>query len=186
MSKKFTFTVVLATIFISILLCGCGRGDNSSDDIESNTTPMAIQTIQNLLDDTTVKVKPDYSTIRVTVRSIVTYVEEDLCNLWIVEDEIVPCYKVIFLYKDDKKALIASHSDRDFITSNYQIDNSFKEESYHDEKNYDNGAFAWEFSGCASAIIGKAQKYDVSSIYIYYEDQNTVSLCWNSETDPIG
>lgn len=193
MSKSlFAFTLSFV-IGLSFIMCGCGRIENSDKDSSPNTVgsvankspERALQTIQSLLQKD-VKVESNYLVGKPDdVRAIITSCPEEddkLYNIWTLDTSIQEPYSVIFLYKEDKKAVMATSSDRDFIGSQYQIELDYRDEQYHDTMNYgSDGAFAWNFCTCASAILGKEQDFECSSIWTYNETESSVSLIWSDE-----
>lgn len=192
MSKKlFAFTLSFVIGF-SFMMCGCGRIEDSDKDtssavesLDDKSPERALQTIQNLLQKD-VKVEANYLVGKPdTVRAIITNCPEEddtLYNLWTLDTSIQEPYSIIFLYKEDKKAVMATNADRDFVGNQYQVELAYREDAYHNTMNYgDDGAFAWNFCSCASVILGKKQEYECSSIWAYNEAESSVSLIWSDE-----
>lgn len=98
--------------------------------------------------------------------------------LWTPEIKLEESQQMLFLFKNDKKAVLATPSDKDY-QKELVIDSSFKDEA--NDKNYVDGAFAWEYDGCPQAILDYNAEYVVSSIWLYQQDQNKVFQIWENQ-----
>lgn len=195
MKKRFITTGVVATIFsLSIATVSCGRpqkrDENSKKEIISSRE-LALQTIKESIGEN-VQVEKDYAyfSIELVDRIIEGMVVEStepgiIYKAWIMNYPVEAPYIVGFCFENDSQIVWAEECSKDFISQGI-VDLDYKKEKYHTSKNYD-GAFAWNYADCATAIIGLENEYACSSVWAWDTEKNSVSLVWyNSQLESNG
>ena len=172
--KRIFITAGTVAIIGIIILCIFVR----SQSLSAKSPDRAVETIENLLGKS-VEVKDDNVMIKKeAVKQWATGSMDDLYTLWEVDEKVNTKINILFLYDNDKKVLLATHSDKSFASETKNIDKSYKEDKYHNSQNYSKGAFAWENDGYSRAILTDKQGYNCSSIWAYNTVTNSISLVW--------
>ena len=175
--------VIMATIFsLSTATFSCGRphkrDENSKKEMVSSRE-QALQTIKESIGE--VKIKDDYAFFSsdTEIEGMVVDGEEPgtIYKVWTMNCPVEEPFLLGFCFEDDTKIVWAEKSSKDFIGRQAQIDMEYKNEQNHTAKNYD-GAFAWNYSGCACAIIGLENEYACSSVWAWDTEENSISLVW--------
>ena len=115
--------------------------------------------------------------------SVIKYVaptddEDNLYIRWTITEQVKPNFKILFLYENDSKVLMATDAERDFIDEETRLDLGYKDDKYHDGYNYDDGAFAWQYGGYAHCVLTVNQEHNCSSIWAYNEKTKSIFLVW--------
>ena len=181
----------IAVLIIASVFCVAASKPMNRKNNEDNTTTTAtaevnspekaIDTIKQYISKEDITIAEDnyYIPKEVVTPVLVTDTEksEDY-NYWNVVNP--DQHQVIFLYNNDENAISTNeNSTRDFISDEYVMDVTFKNDEYNNS-----GAFAWNCNGCSNAVLGKKAGFKCSSIWTFDENSNQVSLIWyDSEAD---
>ena len=173
MLKKIA-TLVIATITICSFV-GCTK---KTDNRSAN----ALNTIETILEK---DVEVEESNIKLSksfggclVNDDKPYEEAEGYMLWMPEIKLKESQKMLFLFKDNKKGILATESPKDY-NNKLVIDSSYIDDI--NNKNYVSGAFAWENKGYAQAILNYKADYVVSSIWIYETSEDKVFQIWENQ-----
>lgn len=101
-----------------------------------------------------------------------------------VDDVKLNNWQIFYLYNDDTSALEATETAKSFIVDDTKLDPSWKNEEYHNDSNFADGAFAWSANGTSEAILTDKTGV-VTSIWAYESSTNEVHLIWCNSKCPI-
>ena len=168
---------------VAICLCGISLFVGSTFGGESNTTDVvvkgnttAVSTLKKYLQNDRIIVGEDFSLPAETSALLLPDTEGfNSCALFQVEGVSDEYGEILFLYDNDRLLVTATPSERTFVKG-YQIDLEYKNEKYHNSKNYHSGAFAWRYENTANLILSEDAMSSCSSIWSY--NDNKVILIW--------
>ena len=184
---------IIATFFIATFSCGrphSQKQDENSKIEKVSSRELALQTIKESIGE--VQIKNDYAyysrdLVENVVEGMVVESTEPgiIYKAWIMNYPVEEPYVVGFCFENDSKIVWAEECSKDFVSQG-QVDLDYKNEQHHTAKNY-NGAFAWNYADCATAIIGLENEYACSSVWAWDTEANSVSLVWyNNQLENIG
>ena len=176
MSKKKIIIATIVLVIISlVILCFVTR----SKSLNSKSPARAKETIEEFLGES-VEQKDNKA---FTAESVKKYVAsnstvDDMHFVWTITEPVNEPLKVLFLYDNDSKIIMATHSEKEFLDEKKNLDMDYEKDKYHNDKNYSKGSFAWENGKFAKAVLSKKETDGCSSIWIYNERAKTIMLVW--------
>lgn len=176
MTKKKILIAVIAIVIISLVIVVFAT---RSKGLNSKSPVRAKETIEEFLGES-VEIK---DTTAYTPDDMFKYMAsnsttDEMFFVWTIQKQVKEPLKVLFLYENDSKAIMATHSECEFLDETKNLDLNYKKDKYHNDKNYSKGSFAWEYGGYANAVLSEKESEGCSSIWIYNERSHTIFLVW--------
>lgn len=176
MSKKKIIIATVALVIISLVIVLFAT---RSKGLNGKSPARAKETIEEFLGES-VEMK---ETTAYTSENVVKYVTsnsttDNMHFVWTINKQAKEPLKVLFLYDNDSKIIMATHSEKEFLDSTKNLDFDYEKDEYHNNKNYSKGSFAWEYGGYANAVISDKSPEGCSSVWIYNERAKTIYLVW--------
>lgn len=141
------------------------------------TTVMRL--IENVVGDKDVTRAGDKS-VKVTTYISSTTKHDDTFALWSLGTK---CNEetIIFSFDNDQKQVIAQPVEKDLVDKEMYVDSTYKE--FKNKENSTPGTFAWTYNDQAFCITDAKVNYQISSIWSYNKEENTITLLWKDPDD---